>query len=103
MPSTHRDLLVSKNTFLANLEQKINTLLQKIIEGVMHWFGEILNRQKKNDFRPKDEEMAMMSIGTTPCMQSIEFVTKVFRSASGALQGKNFEAFLKHIGNGFHS
>ncbi|CAO3671954.1 unnamed protein product [Rhizopus stolonifer] len=103
VPSTHRDLLVSKNTFLANLEQKINTLLQKIVEGVMHWLGEILSRQKKNDFRPKDEEMAMMSIGTTPCMQSIEFVTKVFRSASGALQGKNFEAFLKHIGNGFHS
>ncbi|EIE80071.1 hypothetical protein RO3G_04776 [Rhizopus delemar RA 99-880] len=102
-PSIHRDILATKNTFMAKLERKINDLLQKSIEGIMHWLGEILTRQKKNDFRPKDEEVALMSIGTQPCMQSIEFVTKVFRSASSALQGKNFEAFLRHIGNGFHS
>ncbi|KAI9251571.1 exocyst complex component Sec10-like protein, partial [Sporodiniella umbellata] len=102
-PSTHRDLLVLKNKFMASLEQKINRLLQKTVEGVVYWLGEILGRQKKNDFKPKDEEVAMMSMGTQPCMQSIEFITKVFRSAAQALQGKNFEAFLKHIGSGFHS
>ncbi|KAL4211157.1 exocyst complex component Sec10 [Rhizopus microsporus] len=103
VPSSHRDILALKNAFMASVEQKINNILQKSIEGTMFWLGEILSRQKKNDFRPKDEEVAMMNMGTQPCMQSIEFVTKVYRAASNALQGKNFEAFLKRIGNGFHS
>lgn len=103
VPSSHRDILALKNAFMASVEQKINSILQKSIEGTMFWLGEILSRQKKNDFRPKDEEVAMMNMGTQPCMQSIEFVTKVYRAASNALQGKNFEAFLKRIGNGFHS
>lgn len=103
IPSTHRDMLTVKNTFMATLERKINIVLQKSIEGITSWLSEILSRQKKNDFRPKDEEGAMMSMGTQPCMQSVDFITKVYRSASSALQGKNFEAFLRRIGNAFHS
>lgn len=96
-------MLTVKNTFMATLERKINIVLQKSIEGITSWLSEILSRQKKNDFRPKDEEGAMMSMGTQPCMQSVDFITKVYRSASSALQGKNFEAFLRRIGNAFHS
>ncbi|KAI7890173.1 exocyst complex component Sec10-domain-containing protein [Mucor mucedo] len=103
IPSTHRDLLTLKNTFMATLERKINIVLQKSIEGITYWLSEILSRQKKNDFRPKDEEGAMMSMGTQPCMQSVDFITRVYRAASQALQGKNFEAFLRRVGNAFHS
>lgn len=88
---------------MATLERKINIVLQKSIEGITYWLSEILGRQKKNDFRPKDEEGAMMSMGTQPCMQSVDFITRVYRAASHALQGKNFEAFLRCIGNAFHS
>lgn len=88
---------------MATLERKINIVLQKSIEGITSWLSELLSRQKKNDFRPKDEEGAMMSMGTQPCMQTIDFIVKVYRSASNALQGKNFEAFLRRIGNAFHS
>jgi hypothetical protein len=102
IPSVHRDILSMKNTFMSNLEGKINTVLQKSIEGITYWLSELLSRQKKNDFKPKDEEGAMMSMGTQPCMQSIDFITRVYQSASKALQGKNFEAFLRRIGNAFH-
>ncbi|CAO0793270.1 unnamed protein product [Mucor circinelloides] len=103
IPSTHRDILLLKNTFMATLERKINIVLQKSIDGITYWLSEILSRQKKNDFKPKDEEGAMMSMGTLPCMQSVDFITRVYRAASLALQGKNFEAFLRRIGNAFHS
>jgi hypothetical protein len=92
-----------KNSFMASLERKINIVLQKSIEGITYWLSELLSRQKKNDFRPKDEEGAMMSMGTQPCMQSIDFLTRVYRSATKSLQGKNFEAFLRRVGNAFHS
>ena len=88
---------------MATLERKVNVLLQRSIDGITFWLTEILSRQKKNDFRPKDEEGAMMSMGTTPCMQSIEFVTRIYRAASSSLQGKNFEAFLRRVGNSFHA
>ncbi|GAN09236.1 exocyst complex component Sec10 [Mucor ambiguus] len=103
IPSTHRDILSLKNTFMATLERKINIVLQKSIDGITYWLSEILSRQKKNDFKPRDEEGAMMSMGTLPCMQSVDFITRVYRAASQALQGKNFEAFLRRIGNAFHS
>lgn len=88
---------------MAALERKINIVLQKSIEGITYWLSELLGRQKKNDFKPKDEEVAMMSMGTQPCMQCVDFIARVYRSASNALQGKNFEAFLRRIGNAFHS
>ncbi|GAA5810506.1 hypothetical protein MFLAVUS_003928 [Mucor flavus] len=103
IPSTHRDMLTLKNGFMAALERKINIVLQKSIEGITYWLSELLGRQKKNDFKPKDEEVAMMSMGTQPCMQCVDFIARVYRSASNALQGKNFEAFLRRIGNAFHS
>ncbi|GAA5804381.1 hypothetical protein HPULCUR_009869 [Helicostylum pulchrum] len=99
IPSTHRDMLALKNAFMTALERKINIVLQKSIEGITYWLSELLGRQKKNDFKPKDEEVAMMSMGTQPCMQCVDFIARVYRSASNALQGKNFEAFLRRIGN----
>ncbi|KAG2203235.1 hypothetical protein INT46_000425 [Mucor plumbeus] len=103
IPSTHRDILLLKNGFMAQLERKINIVLQKSIDGITYWLTELLSRQKKNDFKPKDEEGAMMSMGTLPCMQSVDFITRVYRAASQSLQGKNFEAFLRRVGNAFHS
>jgi hypothetical protein len=33
--------------------------------AITYWLTEILGRQKKNDFKPRDEEVVMMSNGTT--------------------------------------
>ena len=50
---------------MSTMERKINIVLQRSIEGITSWLSELLSRQKKNDFRPKDEEGAMMSMGNT--------------------------------------
>ncbi|KAF7721082.1 Exocyst complex component 5 [Apophysomyces ossiformis] len=102
-PSVHKEILNTKNSFMSSLEQKVNSVLVKAIDEITNWLNEILSRQKKNDFKPKDEEVVMMSTGTQPCVQSVEFIERIFRAASRALQGKNFEHFLLKIGQAFHS
>ncbi|KAL0087343.1 exocyst complex component Sec10-domain-containing protein [Phycomyces blakesleeanus] len=102
-PAVHKEILINKNSFMSLLEHKVNTLLQKIIDSASFWLGEILARQKKNDFRPKDEEVVMMSMGTLPCLQSVEFITRIYKASCKTLQGKNLEMFLMIIGNGFHA
>ncbi|KAI8388105.1 exocyst complex component Sec10-like protein [Radiomyces spectabilis] len=102
-PSYHRDILNQKNALLSALEDKINGVLQKSITSISDWLNELLAKQKKNDFRPRDEEVVMMSAGTTPCMLCVEFITKVYRSARETLQGKNLENLLLRIGNNFYS
>ncbi|CAO3611897.1 unnamed protein product [Cunninghamella echinulata] len=102
-PSVHRDSLANKNKFLSTLESKINYVISRSIEAITYWLGEILGRQKKNDFSPRVEEVLMMSNGTAPCVNSVEFLTKVYRAATKSLQGKNLEAYLLNIGNEFHT
>ncbi|KAI9478733.1 MAG: exocyst complex component Sec10-like protein [Benjaminiella poitrasii] len=102
-PSTHRDILFSKNNFISSLEKKINIVLQKSIDGIIYWLSELLSRQKKNDFRPRDEEVTMMSMGTQPCVQSVDFIACVYHSVSNSLQKKNLESFLRRVGHAFHS
>lgn len=63
-PSIHRQVLNSKNKFMSALEDKTNAMLQKQLDGAISWLSELLSRQKRNDFKPKDEEVIMMSMGT---------------------------------------
>ncbi|KAG2221177.1 hypothetical protein INT45_007754 [Circinella minor] len=63
-PSVHRNVLGSKNTFMAALESKANDVLRKELESITSWLKELLSLQKRNDFRPKDEDIIMMSMGT---------------------------------------
>ena len=50
-----RDVIVFKNDFLARLETKLNLILQKHLASVMAWIEVLLARQKKTDYKPKDE------------------------------------------------
>ncbi|ORX45540.1 exocyst complex component Sec10 [Hesseltinella vesiculosa] len=102
-PSIHRDTLASKNRFFTTLEKKINYVLLRSTDAVQNWLTEILNRQKRNDFRPKDEDVMMMSNGTPPCVSCVEFLTKIYRGAVHSLQGKNLESYLLTVGNQFHT
>lgn len=63
-PSTHRSILSSKNKFMGALEGKSNDVLQKELDGITSWLTELLSRQKRNDFKPRDEDVIMMSTGT---------------------------------------
>jgi hypothetical protein len=63
-PALYREIIATKNDFLQRLEQKMNLILQKNLSSiptcfniidVCNWIDTILSRQKKTDFKPKDE------------------------------------------------
>ncbi|KAI9310283.1 exocyst complex component Sec10-like protein [Dichotomocladium elegans] len=102
-PSVHRSILSSKNEFMGALEAKANDVLQRELAGITTWLNELLSRQKRNDFRPRDEDVIMMSMATQPCVQIIDFITRIYRAASKSMQGKNLEMFLLKIGQTLHT
>ena len=60
-PTVHRELLIRKNEFVSVLENKVNLIIQKIVDLSVGWMSNLLLKQKKFDYRPKDNEVASMS------------------------------------------
>ncbi|CAG8625343.1 11133_t:CDS:10, partial [Racocetra persica] len=99
----HRDLTSDKNRFMIGVENKINLTVQKMIDAIIARLNYLLSRQKKVDFRPRDEDDVIASLATAPCNNCVECLKKVHTNVSKCLDGKNMEHFLTEIGNSFHS
>ena len=61
-----------------------------------------MTRQKKNDYRPKNDELSFARTNTEPCEACCEFLGTVRETAWEGLSGKNAEAFLTEVGVAFH-
>jgi hypothetical protein len=64
-----------------------------------------LATQKRNDYAPKNDELAFARINTDPCVsccEALEKVQSVARATNGLGGGKNAEAFLTEVGVTFH-
>lgn len=44
---------------MTELENKANSLLQKEVDAITNWLGSLLSKQKRNDFRPKEEDVIL--------------------------------------------
>ncbi|CAG8657677.1 3453_t:CDS:10, partial [Dentiscutata heterogama] len=99
----HRDLTSDKNRFMMGVENKINSTVQKMIDAIISRLNYLLSRQKKVDFRPRDEDDVIASLATAPCNNCVECLKKVHANVSKCLDSKNMEHFLTEIGNSFHS
>ncbi|KAJ3109202.1 Exocyst complex component 5 [Phlyctochytrium planicorne] len=98
-PSAHREAIIIKNEFMSSIEDILNQLLQKQIEMILAWLASILSKQKKVDFRPKDEAFETNLASTQQCC---EFLKRVAESAVKSLDAENLEVFLCDIGFSFH-
>lgn len=56
--TTRRDMEKRTSQTTSRIEDKINTIQQKTIEGTLAWVGRLLSGQKKNDFRPRETDNA---------------------------------------------
>lgn len=63
----------------------------------------LLTRQKKLDFKPKNDDMAFARINTEPCLLVCDFLVKVREVALASLSGRNVEVFLTEVGVTFHT
>ncbi|KAI8579596.1 hypothetical protein K450DRAFT_241761 [Umbelopsis ramanniana AG] len=100
--AVHRQTVARKNEFMTELESKANSILQKEVDAITNWLSSSLSKQKRNDFRPKEEEV-FLTLTTQPCTQCVDFVKRVQAAVGNAFTGKNRESILTEIGSVFHS
>ncbi|WVQ97920.1 hypothetical protein IAU59_005038 [Kwoniella sp. CBS 9459] len=88
---------------VVRMEGKINAVIQKALDGIVNWLIFLLTKQKKNDYKPKNDELSFARTTTEPCELCCEFLTTVRDAANEGLSGKNAEGFLTEVGVAFHS
>ena len=71
--------------------------------AIVAWLTILLAKQKKLDFKPKNDDMAFARNNTEPCLLACDFLVKVKEAASLSLSGRNVEVFLTEVGVTFHT
>lgn len=74
--------------------------LQNVV--IVAWLSVQLAKQKKNDFKPRNDDLSFARVNTEPCEACCEVLEKLRDAAQDSLSGKNLEVFLTEIGVAFH-
>ncbi|KAF2754072.1 exocyst complex component Sec10 [Pseudovirgaria hyperparasitica] len=98
---------IEKNTLntTTTLESKISTILHRTIDSALNYITKLLAQQKKNDFRPKDDDAVAVALSseTTTCQAITTFLSKTSLLATSALSGRNLSVFLTELVIGVRS
>lgn len=100
-----RDIDKSTNASMSSLETKISTILHRSLDTALVWVSKLLQSQKKTDFRPREEDMAKSfeMLQTPTCLSIFQFLSKIARFATSALDGANLSNFLADLALGLRS
>jgi hypothetical protein len=120
--TVRREMSIFNNHVVVRIERKVNEIVQKATDGtfqspkqlvalaytgaclvIISWLSSILAKQKKLDFKPKNDDLAFARINTEPCLITSEFVSRISDVATASLSGKNAEAFFTEVGVSFHA
>lgn len=98
-----REMAIYNNHNLLRVEGRCDALVQRIVDNLIAYLSNRLATQKKNDFAPKNDELAFSRMNTDPCIACSEALERCVKSIRSALTGKNAEVVLSEIGIAFHS
>lgn len=98
-----REMSVFINQTMSRIEGALNNLLQRLTDTIVSWLMLQLSKQKKNDFKPRNDDQSFARVNTEPCVACCEILDKVREAAQQNMSGKNLEVFLTEIGVSFHS
>ncbi|KXN89566.1 Exocyst complex component sec10 [Leucoagaricus sp. SymC.cos] len=98
-----REMVVFNNQTVSRMESGANGLLQRVADSVVSWLSLQLAKQKKNDFKPRNDDLSFARVNTEPCVTCCDALEKIRDAARQSLSGKNLEVFLTEIGVAFHS
>ncbi|GAA5846578.1 hypothetical protein JCM9279_006750 [Rhodotorula babjevae] len=101
--TVRREMGIFNNHISVRIEGKVNSIVQRTTDAIVSYLSVILSKQKKGDFRPKNDELAFSRLNTEPCVLACEFLERVKDAASEALSGRNKEIFLTEVGVTFHT
>lgn len=69
----------------------------------MKWLSGQLAKQKRTDFKPRNDDISQMGLNTDACNACCSTLGKVYDAAKENLSGANQEVFLMEIGVNFHT
>ncbi|SCV72671.1 BQ2448_4208 [Microbotryum intermedium] len=126
--TVRREMNIFNNHVSVRIEQKINTIVQRTTDGecflgldvkvstvtlrpsfsnhrpgIVSWLSHLLSKQRKLDFKPRNDNEAFSKINTEPCLLVCDFLVKVRETAVASLSGRNCEIFLTEVGVTFHT
>lgn len=118
--TTRREMVLFNNQTVSRLETGTNNLLQRVtdcmfasftfyipvpwclITAIINWLSVQLSKQKRNDFKPRNDDLSFARVNTEPCVSCCDLLEKIRDAATQNLSGKNLEVFLTEIGVAFH-
>ncbi|KAL4802634.1 exocyst complex component Sec10-like protein [Aspergillus unguis] len=102
-----REMEKKTNLATVRIEEKINTIEQKVIDTTLTWVSKVLSGQKKNDFRPKEADSTawLEKLQTPTCASLCAFLSRVHNIAVKSLpaSGSNLRQLLTEIALGTRS
>ncbi|KAH7105434.1 exocyst complex component Sec10, partial [Auriculariales sp. MPI-PUGE-AT-0066] len=101
--TVRRDMVLFNNQVISRIETAVNNVVVRITDAVIAWLATQLGKQKKNDFKPRNDDISFARVNTEPCQACCQILDKVRETATENLTGKNKEAFLTEIGVAFHA
>ncbi|GAA5978973.1 hypothetical protein JCM10908_002753 [Rhodotorula pacifica] len=101
--TVRREMGIFNNHVRVRIEGKVNSIVQRCLDAIVNYLSTVLGKQKKGDFKPKNDELAFARLNTEPCLLACDFLGKVREVTNEALTGRNAEVFLTEVGVTFHS
>ncbi|KAF9509870.1 hypothetical protein BS47DRAFT_1396495 [Hydnum rufescens UP504] len=101
--TVRREMTVFNNQTISRIEGASNGMLQRVADSIISWLSAQLAKQKKNDFKPRNDDISFARVNTEPCEACCDCLEKVRDAAKECISGKNLEAFLMDIGVSFHT
>ncbi|KAI0082415.1 exocyst complex protein [Panus rudis PR-1116 ss-1] len=100
--TVRREMVVFNNQTVSRIEGAANQIMQRLTDSLVAWLSSQLAKQKKNDFKPRNDDLSFARVNTEPCVACCDMLEKVRDAAKESLTGKNLEIFLTEIGVAFH-
>jgi hypothetical protein len=115
--TVRREMVVYNNQTVSRIEGAANLLEQRLIDGmsslgfrclcsyfiaIVAWLAAQLGKQKRNDFKPRNDDLSFARVNTEPCIACCEMLEKIRDVAKQCVNGKNLEVFLAEVGVAFH-
>jgi hypothetical protein len=72
------------------------------VVAITTWIVAQLVKQKKTDYKPRNDDISFARVNTEPCDIICETLDRVGVVAKQNLSGKNLETFLTEVGVAFH-
>ncbi|CBQ67730.1 related to exocyst complex 100 kDa component [Sporisorium reilianum SRZ2] len=83
--TSRREMMIFNNHNLLRVEGKCDALMQKVADNIVGFLANRLATQKKNDFTPKNDDLAFARQNTEPCVACSEALEKVQQAARANL------------------